>query len=369
MKQIMFVPRLTSNDNEIKIIQWLIEDKKFVQKGENIVIIETSKTLVDIQSEHSGYILTHGKAGETLEVGTLLAEFYIDLTNLETSQEDRPNSIDKNCTKFADKDDYIRFSNQAKQYLNKSELDPMQFCNYKLVTTNIIRNFLNNNTKNSNLDLENFPSAKAEKITSDKKSEIRILSQAKLENLASSLTIQLQSIEIRNYLKKFTWLNGQIFPYILIVLSKLLISYPKFTAYYDKDHIVYYNKVNLGFAIDLGKGLKVAVIKEANTLTLSQINYAIIDLISHYYENSLTIEELSYSTITISDLSNDGIFSFQPLINKNQSIILGISGDKNIEGYPMTFNIVFDHRVLTGKEVALFLNKFKDNLLNEYKKL
>lgn len=367
MHATMIIPKTYTNDEIVKIIEWLVPDKKYVEKGSAIVRIETSKTLVDIESEHSGYMLIHAKQGETVSIGSKLASFFKELSFLNNGQpsyeQESSDSLFLPETNIS-----TRFSKSARQYMMRNHLDPLQFSEHSLVTHAIVENNLKNKKESeqysSNLSIH-FPDFKTEEITSTKASEIRLLSEAQAGNLTSSLTVQFDSAPIRQNLKIYPWLNKQILPYILVALSKLLTSNPKFTSYYEKDQIVYYNRVNLGLAIDLGKGLRVVVIKDADKLNLSEMHHSIIELVSRYYENSLLVEELSHSTITITDLSSDDILNFQPLINKNQAVIVGIGGDSSIAGHPIQLTLVFDHRILTGREVAIFLKTFKYQITKE----
>jgi len=193
-----------------------------------------------------------------------------------------------------------------------------------------------------------------------------MLNRTKNDSIPSSLTVQFSSEEIKNSISRFPWINGRVSTYILYVLSKMLPSYPKFTSYYKDDHICFYNAVNLGIAIDLEKGLKVGVVKAANTLSLFDLHMTIVDCVACYYENNFTPYLFSHSTITTTDLSNEGILFFQPVLNANQSVIIGIGGDQKLTGSPMTITIVFDHRVLSGQEVAIFLKNLKEKILQEH---
>jgi pyruvate/2-oxoglutarate dehydrogenase complex dihydrolipoamide acyltransferase (E2) component len=80
--------------------------------------------------------------------------------------------------------------------------------------------------------------------------------------------------------------------------------------------------------------------------------------------NEILPEELINSTITVTDLSNQDILYFHPLINGYQSAIIGIGGDSSRPEYPMAINMTFDHRVSTGREVATFLNELKKRILS-----
>lgn len=376
MKTTIFVPRLSSNDDTMQVLKWLINDKELVQKGDDLVRFETAKTVIDVQCESTGYILKHCKEGENVPVGSLLASIYTELIELEEDLNDEIEVIQQvdGSYKIQNDDSDTRFTEAAHEYIKRNNIDPRQFEHLELVTVKIIKDIIENNKKvepNSDTknylneirskqqDIINFEKMRIEKITNSKRLEINLLTEGQEGGLNSSLTVQFESAQIRSYLKKILGLDNQILPYILFVFSDIIFEYPKFTAYYTEGQINYYNEINLGLAIDLGKGLKVPVIKNANCLSLEEFQEKIRNYVISYYDDTLQIEDLVGSTITVTDLSTDNILYFQPLLNKHQSVVLGIGGDKDLKDYPMTLTVVFDHRVLTGREVSSFLNSLK----------
>jgi pyruvate/2-oxoglutarate dehydrogenase complex dihydrolipoamide acyltransferase (E2) component len=123
--------------------------------------------------------------------------------------------------------------------------------------------------------------------------------------------------------------------------------------------------VNLGFAIDDGHGLKVAVFHNCDTLSLAQISTLLNDLTIAYIENKLTPTQIANATFTISDLSGMGVSSFYPLISENQGAILGIGAEQFLPGTAFgSFNLTlaFDHQLSDGRTAASFLNDLKQRL-------
>lgn len=476
MKTEMLVPKVNTNDDELEVLQWWVEDKEFVKKGQDIVDLESSKAAIAVESETSGYILKHCQTGDTINVGTPLATFYSDLSELESDLINDGNSqanqtlpvisqkstIDASASKTVDslvleecdwakptlRDrplevapvsaeslqeqtdihnlceqvppaaipslPYIeqqkfreselkenkgtlnctRFSKSARDYINHHNIDTSRFEGMGLVTVEVIQNLLgleqSLTVQPSTVQLDGQTVAlkdpihglvsslftligtvsaikkkpKSIKISKSKKLEIKILTEGQSGNITSSVTVQFKSSTIRQRLKELGLTNEQILPIILFETACLLENYPALTAYYEEEHVYYYDKVNIGLAIDLDQGLKVPIIRNANKLLPYEISEAIADYASRYLSNQLFVEDMKDGTITVTDLSNEGILHFQPLISEKQSAILGIGGDRTLDGYPMTLTLVFDHRVLAGREVAQFLNALKKRLLS-----
>lgn len=361
MKKDLFISKVTANDETVKLISWLVNDKEFVNAGQPVLLVETSKVNVEVSCEFSGYIQQHYKQDDVLNIGVAIASVY------ENREEIKEHAVANTIS--ANLDLTGNFSNSAKRYIEQYNLNPNDFLGMGLVTEEAIKTQLlrNYETKdNFRIDIAVFPNATVEPVPYAKLTEISILNRIKENLISSSLTVQFSSEEIRKSISKFSWINGRISTYILYVISKMLPEYPKFTSYYKDDHIYFYNEVNLGVAIDLEKGLKVGVVKNANTLNLFDLHMAIIDCVACYYENNFTPSLFCHSTITTTDLSNDGILYFQPVLNAEQSVIIGIGGDQKLADSPMTITIVFDHRVLSGQEVAIFLKNFKEKVLQEH---
>ena len=360
MKMDLCISRITSNDQTVRLISWLVDHKAFVEAGQVVLLVETSKVTVEIASEYTGYIYQHYAENEVLNIGDVAASIYSTHPAIEEPEKTPPSNIDNSKSNTL-------FSNSAKRYIEENKLNPNDFLDMGLVTEEkIVARLAESKTaqdKSIELDKTLFPTSDISPVSYEKLAEISVLNRTNEDSIPSSLTIQFASDDIRKKIAAIPWLNGRISTYLLHVLAKMLADYPKFTAYYKNKHIYFYNKINLGVAIDLDKGLKVGVIKDANTLSLFDLHMAIIDCIACYFENNFSPALFSHSTITTTDLSNEGILHFQPVLNADQSVIIGIGGDSTLPGSPMSITIVFDHRVLSGQEVATFLRCFKEKIL------
>ena len=404
MKFDMQVPRLNTNDDEMDLVEWMVEPKSYVEAGTTIAMLESSKTVVEIENSESGYFLPHVEEEQTVTVGAPLATFFKDLSDLEifvkrdkTEQVEFPSIADTKQDVVpaeaiheevpVDKKDsvkegfnFTRFSKAAKFYIEHNKVDRSRFEKQGLITLGMIESALGNTSfLEQSLDVESqvLPqitsrkielvkdsNLRSEKVSKSKGLEIDYLTDGQAGLINSSITVQFNSSSIRQVINDRGLYNGQILPVILYEFSRLLEEFPKFTAYYDSGNVHFYDQVNIGLAVDLDKGLKVAVIKDANTMSHDELFERAQDHVIRYFENKLSSEDLTGGTVTVTDLSSDNVLNFQPLINRNQSVILGIGGDQDIDGYPMTLTLVFDHRVSVGREVAAFLNALKKRVLN-----
>tara|TARA_B100000959_G_C14963365_1_gene616709 strand:+ start:768 stop:1979 length:1212 start_codon:yes stop_codon:yes gene_type:complete len=396
MKFDFLLPKENIIDEQMTIIRWHVKNRDFVEKEKEFLEVETSKTVLDLVCEKPGFVHCRVKEGDTVFVGSVLATFYSELSELEVDLEKMNSegygkstpikgvSETEPALNFSEISssvvhESIHFSKAARDYIETNNIDPNLFKDYGLVTTQTIKQVLGKSGSgkelNTNLQPDpcvaagtkakaDQPKLKSKKIGVSKKLEISLLEAGQSGNINSSLTVQFKSENIRKVINERGTFNGQIFILILFELSRLLEEFPAFTAYYEEEIIYYYDRVNIGIAMDMEKGLKVVVIKNANHLSNMQLTEELTNKGIKYLEDKLSIDDVTGGAITVTDLSSDGIMHFQPLINKKQSAILGIGGDESLDGFPMTLTLVFDHRVLTGREVSIFINKLKNRLLS-----
>lgn len=152
---------------------------------------------------------------------------------------------------------------------------------------------------------------------------------------------------------------------LLFEVSRLLRKYPSFNATHRDGAMLQYADVNIGFAMDDGRGLKVAVLHQSDTLSLDEMGSKLRDLTMAYMVDKLTPAMMANPTFTVTDLSGVGAASFFPLISENQGAILGIGGEasafgKEFKRYALT--LTFDHQLSDGRKAALFLGELKKKL-------
>ena len=152
-----------------------------------------------------------------------------------------------------------------------------------------------------------------------------------------------------------------------------LKAFPQVNAEMQENQIVYYEYCDIGIAVGGGKGLVVPVIRNAETLSLAELEKAIADFGKRARDNKISLEELQGGTFSI---TNGGIFGSlmsTPIINPPQSAILGMH---KIQDRPMAINgevvirpmmyvaLTYDHRIIDGREAVSFLVHIKKGVEN-----
>lgn len=155
--------------------------------------------------------------------------------------------------------------------------------------------------------------------------------------------------------------------------TKSLKQFPAVNAQIDVDEIVFHEYVDMGIAVSAPKGLMVPVVRNAESLTLAQIEIEIARLAQLARDNKLSIDEMEGGTFSI---TNGGVFGSMlstPIINPPQSAILGMHNiverpmavDGKIEIRPVMFvALSYDHRIIDGQQSVSFLVHVKENLEN-----
>jgi pyruvate dehydrogenase E2 component (dihydrolipoamide acetyltransferase) len=194
--------------------------------------------------------------------------------------------------------------------------------------------------------------------------EIRHLRAAQAHTLASSVTVSCPTAGLRSLLRATGDMVSSPLPIVLYECARLLKKYPAFNAVFADGRAGYYEEVNIGLAIDYGKGLMVPVVRHADQKELSAIAEEIMDLMYRYLHQELKAEDLSGGTFVISDLSAEGVVSFAPLINQGQSAILGIGSELFPVPGAGAFNLTltFDHQLAEGRMAAKFVNELAERL-------
>jgi 2-oxoglutarate dehydrogenase E2 component (dihydrolipoamide succinyltransferase) len=146
---------------------------------------------------------------------------------------------------------------------------------------------------------------------------------------------------------------------------------PNVNAEIEGDDIVYKNYYDMGVAVSTERGLIVPVVRDADRLSLAQIESAITDYGTRARDGKLKLEELQGGTFTISNGGVFGSLMSTPILNSPQSGILGmhkiqprpIAIDDKVVIRPMMYlALSYDHRLVDGREAVTFLVRVKENL-------
>ncbi|GAC1407213.1 MAG: dihydrolipoamide acetyltransferase family protein [Candidatus Velthaea sp.] len=355
-------PRETVNDDVVTITRLAVPPNVLVAKGDVVLEIETSKTAMTIEADDAGYVEFRVASGDIVPIGETL--FSIHDAPVEATAPRVPTLSGE--VPAAEP----TFSNGALELLATHGIDRTRFAGSDFVTADDVRALVASPGPAAvPAPAAAIPPARSERadvtykpLPSSKLTEIRYLSAVASAHLTSSVNVVLDTRGIFAGTKRtLAVLRTSLLPLTLFEVARLLRKFPEFNAFVDGERAAYYSGVHVGFAVDLGKGLRVVTIPDADKASLQTIEARILDLVERYENDTLTASDITGSTFTITDLSNEGVASFVPLVNRDQSAILGISTiDERTQTAVLT--LTFDHRLTAAKPVARFLNELRERL-------
>ncbi|MDI6602325.1 MAG: dihydrolipoamide acetyltransferase family protein [Thermoanaerobacteraceae bacterium] len=382
----IIMPKISANMEEGIVVGWRKKRGEIVKKGETIVDIVTGKINYELESPEDGHIAEiMAKDGQIVPVGQVIG--YLDKEDKVEITENISNiSAEKQSPGLRE----YRATPLAKKIARENNVDLSKIVlpeGKTVIGEEEVRSYIQQQNEHSRNDLltkvENF-SKSGEDYTQVQIAGIR---KAIADNMSKSafsaphvtLTTDVlidNLLALREHLQdqlndsKIT-LNDMLIPFVVKALSE----FPDINGIIDNDTIKRFNKVNLGVAVSIEEGLIVPVIKNAQTMSLSEVSVETKRLIEKARKGQLTEDEISGGTFTITNLGMYGIDGFTPIINPPQIAILGIGQvvekpvvkDGNIcIGNTMVLSLSFDHRAIDGAQAAKFLNMLKNYIQNPY---
>jgi 2-oxoisovalerate dehydrogenase E2 component (dihydrolipoyl transacylase) len=164
-----------------------------------------------------------------------------------------------------------------------------------------------------------------------------------------------------------------LLPFLGVALIKALREFPQCNVTYDKERntLLQHEAVHIGIATQTGDGLKVPVVKHAQSLTLQQLAAAMRDAAEAARNNTAKKDELSGSTITLTSLGKLGGIASTPVINSPEVAIIGVNKAVQrpmvVDGQiavrlMMNLSSSFDHRFVDGYDAAAMIQRIREML-------
>ncbi|MBD0279926.1 MAG: 2-oxoglutarate dehydrogenase complex dihydrolipoyllysine-residue succinyltransferase [Flavisolibacter sp.] len=397
------VPTVGESINEVTLVKWLKQDGAYVERDEVIAELESEKATFELNAEQAGVLKMVGKEGDTLKIGDVVAQ--IDETAAKPSgpapaatgpTDGQPAAAKKEePKKEAPKQQAqpapqvqpvtaipndVKATPVASAMIADKKVDPktIQPSGYKgKILKEDVLEALANPGRKPGLQLFNRDE-KREKMSNLRKTVSRRLVEAK--NTTAMLTTfnevdmsKVMAIRTANK-EKFKEAHGVNLGFMSFFTKAIcfaLQEWPAVNAYIDGDSIVYHNYCDISIAVSAPKGLVVPVIRNAESLSMAEIEKKVVELATRARDNKLSMEEMQGGTFTITNGGVFGSLMSTPIINIPQSAILGMHKieerpvvvDGQIVIRPMMYVAVsYDHRIIDGRESVSFLVRVKELL-------
>jgi len=378
------VPTVGESISEVTLVKWHKEDGAWAERDEVIAELESEKATFEINAEQAGAIKQVAKEGDTLNIGDLVCTIDTNATRpkeVPASPKKEETAVEVASKKEVATSD-IKATPVAAAIIADKKIDSKKITasgsNGKIIKQDVLEALSNPGRKSG---VEMFSrNSRQEKMSNLRKTVSRRLVEAK--NTTAMLTTfnevdmgAIMAIRKRHKdkFKEQHGVNLGFMSFFTKACCYALQEFPAVNAYIDGESIVYHDYCDISIAVSAPKGLVVPVIRNTESLSMAEIEAAVIDLATKAKNNKLTIEEMSGGTFTI---TNGGIFGSMmstPIINIPQSAILGMH---NIVERPMAENgnvvikpmmylaLSYDHRIIDGRESVGFLVRVKQLLEN-----
>ena len=387
----LIVPTLGESITEATVSKWLKQIGESFEVDEPLVEIETDKITVEVPAPSAGVLSEiKVKEGKDVNIGGVLGIIgEIDATTPskekkqlpeeEVSKENKKTKVVSNNQNNLTNDP--KLSPSVKKILEENNLESSKIKSSRedgRLTKADVLEHLKNPSKNNNKS-----SMEREEIVPLSKIRRTIATRLKeAQNTAAILTtfneidmseiINVREAKKEDFMKRYDVKLG-FMSFFVKASVMALQEFSAVNAEIRDDNIIYKNHYDIGIAVGTEKGLVVPVLKNADKMTFGDIEKQIVELSSKAKKGTLTMDDLSGGTFTISNGGVYGSMLSTPIINRPQSGILGMHNiskravvvDDEIVIRPMMYlAFSYDHRIIDGKESVGFLIKVKELLEN-----
>ena len=407
----LIVPTLGESITEATVSKWLKKIGEPFEVDEALVEIETDKITVEVPAPSSGSLSSiNVKEGTDINIGGVLG--IIEETSnskliVDEKKIDQEKQEELYKQKNTLKEEEFQETKEENSSIEENKIQPPEIKNNILKLSPAVKKMVIENKLDINLikssredgrltkeDILNYMSGPKNLLkSSDREESVRmskirrtIATRLKdAQNTAAILTTfnevdMSEIIKVRD-LKKDDFMDryGVKLGFMSFFVKAVVMSLQEFPAVNSEirdDNIIYKNHFDIGIAVGTEKGLVVPVLKNANDMTFGDIEKKIVELGTKAKEGSLTMEDLTGGTFTISNGGVYGSMLSTPIINRPQSGILGMHNiqkravviDDEIVIRPIMYlAFSYDHRIIDGKESVGFLVNIKNLLENPSK--
>ena len=393
------VPSPGESITEVTIARWIKKSGDVVEKDEVLAEIDSDKATLTLNAEESGKIELLASEGDTVKVGQVVVKIDTSVKPEVKSQKSEVKSETKKEEKKEEKKVAVAEVSAKESYAKGT---PSISAAKIMAENNVKSSQINGTGKDGRITKQDVLAAlsnglpNVQEVLSNSWKGGRDKDRSKMSALRKTVARRLVSVKnetamlttfnevdmsaiyaIRSkYKDKFKEVYGSnigFMSFFTKAVTEALYHFPSVNAMIDGEEVVYNKYCDIGIAVSAPKGLMVPVLRNAELMSLAQIEAGIKELAIKARDGKLTIPEMEGGTFTI---TNGGVFGSMmstPIINPPQSAILGMH---NVVERPMAVNgkveirpmmyvaLSYDHRIIDGRESVGFLVKVKEMLEN-----
>lgn len=397
----MKVPSPGESITEVEIATWLVKDGDYVEKDQPIAEVDSDKATLELPAEQSGVITLKAEEGEVVQVGQVVCLIDMDAAKPEGAAaapaaeapkaEEKPAEAPKEEPKKEEPK-----KEEPKPAATYATGTPSPAAKKVLDEKGMEASQVQGTGRDGRITKEDAVKAAPSFGTTASTSGSRAMTTTKLSMLRRKLAARLVSVknetamlttfnevdmsEIfrirKQYKDEFAAKHGVglgFMSFFTKAVTRALQMYPDVNASIDGDFKVNYDFCDISIAVSGPKGLMVPVLRNAENMTFRGVEANIKALADKVRDGSISVDEMTGGTFTI---TNGGVFGSMlstPIINPPQSAILGmhniiqrpVAVNGQVEIRPMMYLAVsYDHRIIDGRESVGFLVAIKEAIDN-----
>jgi len=384
------VPTVGESISEVTLLKWTKQNGQYVERDEVIAELESEKATFEVNAEKAGVLKTLADAGDTILIGSILAQ--IDETALkpekpvEAAKPEAPKEEKKVevASQIQTTSEPVKATPVASAIITDKKVDVKSIepsgINGKILKNDVLDALSNPGKKAFAGAALNTRNIRKEKMSNLRKTISRRLVEAK--NTTAMLTTfnevdmgAIMDIRAKNKdkFKETHGVNLGFMSFFAKACAIALSEWPTVNAYIEADELVYHDYADISIAVSTPRGLTVPVMRNVESMSMADVEKNVGVLAAKARDSKLTADDLTGGTFTI---TNGGVFGSllsTPIINIPQSAILGMH---KIQERPMAINgkveirpmmylaLSYDHRIIDGRESVSFLVRVKELLEN-----
>lgn len=374
----MKIPSPGESITEVEISQWLVSDGDIVSKDQTIAELDSDKATLDLPAETAGKISLKAEEGDTISVGEVVCiidtSFATEENLDKTSKKEQTSSIVKE-EKLKSTSEEVTATPLAKKIAKETGVNLNQISTKgdKITKEDVLKavpamGSVNDDNRGETREKLSVLRRKVSERLVSVKNETAMLTTFNEADLSEIFDLR------KKYKDIFSTKHGVSLGFMSFftkAVTRALQMYPDVNSMIDGEDKVSYNYSDISIAVSGPKGLMTPVLRNAQNMSFASIEQEIKRLADLVRDKSITVDDLTGGTFTI---SNGGVFGSMlstPIINPPQSGILGMHNiinrpvaiGENIEIRPMMYlALSYDHRIIDGNQSVGFLIAVKEGV-------
>lgn len=367
MAKAVYVPRLNSNDDEMIVARIFVKPGDQVNKGDALLELETSKTVVEVESEEYGFVLAiYCKETDMVQVGTVVA--WIGAT----SNEPVPAATSE-ATFDEQKWPTLKALKLLKQYSLKVEDIPFTGDRLRVEDVEMHVKFMSQRKASSASNRSKHVEAvddiavpySRKPLLGPHKGMVETVRWHRDVPAHTYLEVIYNQAVWKEYAASFAKANKMMMNPLLGLMAyrlvRLAVEHPFINATVDNTDLLQYETVNLGFTMEASGQLYLLVVENAQRLSATEFLHRLAELQRKAFKRKLKKNEMTGATVTFTSLANKGVSRHLPILPPYSALIVSHSAPfpfgraENVEYSAL--GATYDHRVLDGAQTAQTLNQ------------